>query len=226
MTDKAVRGEARCVSGRPRRRLAPDARREELLQAAIDVFTELGYGPATLQDVATRAGVTKGALYHYFDSKESLFIELIRERMLTSIAAMTLEAASPGAPREDLLARFIGGIWRHFQQPGEMAVTRLVIAELPKFPELRQALFEQVSLPARARLREALAGRVACGELCPEATEAVVAVVPYMIMGVALGRHIFEGVDPHDVECGAACRVTGDVLLHGIRLACRPPASG
>src|SRR6185437_11946267 len=68
-----------------RRRLAPEARRTELLDAALAAFGELGFGRASLQDVADRAGVTKGAIYHYFESKEQLLIELMRERLLPAI---------------------------------------------------------------------------------------------------------------------------------------------
>ena len=55
------------ADGRSRRRLRPGTRRDEILEAAQAVFSELGFDRTTLNDVAERAGVTKGAVYHYFD---------------------------------------------------------------------------------------------------------------------------------------------------------------
>jgi AcrR family transcriptional regulator len=55
----------------------PDARMQELLEAALRVFAEKGYHAARLDDVADAAGVTKGAIYHYFDTKEALLLGVV-----------------------------------------------------------------------------------------------------------------------------------------------------
>src|ERR1041385_9554542 len=82
----------------PRRRLPREVRRDEILAAALAVFSELGFGRATLNDVAEGAGVTKGALYHYFESKEQLFIALLRERLMPHIEAGEEGPAPPTRP--------------------------------------------------------------------------------------------------------------------------------
>jgi AcrR family transcriptional regulator len=56
----------------------PDARMQELLDAALQVFARKGYRTARLDDVAEAAGVTKGAIYHYFDTKEALLLGVIQ----------------------------------------------------------------------------------------------------------------------------------------------------
>lgn len=55
----------------------PDTRMQELLEAALEVFARRGYRNARLDDVADAAGVTKGAIYHYFDTKEALLLGVI-----------------------------------------------------------------------------------------------------------------------------------------------------
>lgn len=61
----------------PRLERRPEARPQELLEAALRVFAEQGYRTARLDDVADAAGVTKGAIYHYFDTKEALLLGVI-----------------------------------------------------------------------------------------------------------------------------------------------------
>src|SRR5688572_33243874 len=85
-----------------RQRLPPEERREAILDAALSVFSDLGYTQATLNDVADRLGVTKGCLYHYFESKEKLLVELIRDRMGSAVSAEA-DVPVPGATREEIL---------------------------------------------------------------------------------------------------------------------------
>src|ERR1700739_4507230 len=68
------------IKGRWERR--KDARPQELLAAALDLFVERGYAATRLDDIATRAGVSKGTLYLYFTNKEDLFKAVVREHLL------------------------------------------------------------------------------------------------------------------------------------------------
>lgn len=71
--------------------------RERLLQAAADEFTENGYAAAKLQDIARRAGFTKGAVYSNFDSKQALFAELLSKRSM-DLAARVIDTVSGLGP--------------------------------------------------------------------------------------------------------------------------------
>ena len=73
-------------SGEPRWQRRPDARPEEILEAAKHVFGESGYAGTKLEDVARRAGVSKGTLYLYFDGKEALFREMVRAKVVAALA--------------------------------------------------------------------------------------------------------------------------------------------
>ncbi len=128
----------------PRRRLAPEERKAELLAAALAVFAELGFERATLQDVADRAGVTKGALYHYFDSKNELFIELVRARVHDLVAALDARVTGDaGVTREQLLHDYLERLWRSLHQPHMLELSRLILMELPNFPEAGRAFVER-----------------------------------------------------------------------------------
>ena len=76
-------------------RLSAPARREQILDVALEVFGQAGYHGASMNDVADAAGVTKPVLYQHFDSKRQLFRALLEEvgnRMLSAIAKATADA--------------------------------------------------------------------------------------------------------------------------------------
>jgi AcrR family transcriptional regulator len=204
-----------CEREGSRRRLAPEVRRAEVLEAALHVFTELGYERATLQDVADRAGVTKGALYHYFDSKNELFLELMRERVKAHVTERyaIVAAADPDAPREVLLRELIQAIWTNLQRPGMLELVQLMMAELPKFPEIGRTFFAELVIPAR-RTMEQVWARDGADAGKEELIEVLVTVLPSMLLGVALNRHLFSEIDPA-VSAERAGPVVVDVLTRG-----------
>jgi len=85
-----------------RRRLSPALRRDQLIAAALDVAAGRDFSAVSVQDIAQRAGVSEGLLYHYFPAKDALLIAAARSAADTMIRA--LDAALTGPPREALLA--------------------------------------------------------------------------------------------------------------------------
>ncbi len=73
-------------AARPRWHRRKDARPDEILAAALEVFSDRGFAATKLEDVARKAGVTKGTIYLYFENKEALFKALIRETIVQVIA--------------------------------------------------------------------------------------------------------------------------------------------
>jgi AcrR family transcriptional regulator len=127
----------------PRWRRRPTERPQELLDAALVVFSEHGLARARVEDIAARAGVSKGTVYLYFDSKEELFREAVRDR--TARAIETLEAAAPPGDPVARIQRFIDAYWKHLRGPMFGGMYRLILAELPRFPEFTQFYGEEVS---------------------------------------------------------------------------------
>jgi TetR/AcrR family transcriptional regulator len=204
---------------RTRRRLRPEERKPEILDAALAVFSDLGFQRATLQDVADRAGVTKGALYHYFASKEQLFIELMRERMLPHVEEDEALLAVASGSREEILHALMLRLWQHFQQPDQIELTLLAITELPKIPEVGSIFFEEVVLRGRRTMKQALARGIERGEIGECDLEAVAAAIPAMIMGVALGNRVFRDIDADCLTLDRLGNVVTALLVPG---ACGP----
>jgi AcrR family transcriptional regulator len=207
---------------RVRRRLRPEERRPEILDAALAVFSDLGFQRATLQDVADRAGVTKGALYHYFASKEQLFIELMRERMLPHVEEDEAMLAVASGSREEILRALMLRLWEHFRQPGQIELTLLAITELPKIPQVGRFFFEEVVLRGRRTMARALARGIERGEIGHCDLDAVAAAIPAMIMGVALGHRVFRDIDSGELSPDRLGKVVTSLLVRG---SCGPPRS-
>jgi AcrR family transcriptional regulator len=135
------------------------ARREAILDAALDEFSARGFAAARLDDIAARAGVAKGTIYLYFADKEALFQELIRFQLFPVLDTFEAALASDLPLRlildqaTELFAREIFGTRRK-------QIMRLMIGEGPRFPALAEFYYREVVgrilTAVRARLQRAL----------------------------------------------------------------------
>src|SRR6185312_5510255 len=111
----------------PRWRRLPEARPRQILDAAIDVFGESGLAAARLEDIAKRAGVSKGTIYLYFSNKETLFCEMIRRLVGDTIVQAQARAAATSASAVDQLVDYAHSVWRHVRSPMFETLHRLAI---------------------------------------------------------------------------------------------------
>lgn len=97
------------VSAAPPRKRRKEARPSELTAAALELFVEKGFAATRLEDIAVRAGVSKGTLYLYFDSKEALFKAVIQEGLVPTLAEAESLAAGHAGSAFELLQALIEG---------------------------------------------------------------------------------------------------------------------
>lgn len=128
----------------PRFQRRKEDRPQEITEAAFAAFAENGYAATRVDDVAKRAGVSKGLLYLYFKTKEELFKAVIRSLVMPRIDALTARIDSADMSAED----FLRGPFLSFvkQLPGSpvAVVIRLLIAEGPKHPDLLKFYWDNV----------------------------------------------------------------------------------
>jgi TetR/AcrR family transcriptional regulator len=129
-------------SAAPKWRRCPEDRPEQIIKAALEVFGECGLANARLQDIAERAGVSKGTIYLYFPNKEELFREMIRQTAVAAIERAE-QANVPGTPRNQLFA-FMRAYWAFVRSPVFMTIYRLVLGELHQFPDLAKFYAHEV----------------------------------------------------------------------------------
>jgi len=147
----------RAKSAAPKWRRCPADRPEQIIKAALEVFGECGLANARLQDIAERAGVSKGTIYLYFPYKEELFREMIRQTAVAAIERAE-QANVPGTPTNQLLA-FMRGYWAFVRSPVFATIYRLVLGELHQFPDLARFYAHEVV----ARGQKLMAGIISRG---------------------------------------------------------------
>jgi AcrR family transcriptional regulator len=186
----------------------PKARPDEILCAAVQVFGEEGFARAKLEDVARKAGVSKGTLYLYFDSKDTLFREMVKARITPVFAeAEQVMRGFRGSARE-LLDWMIRCMWDTIRRPEMIHIARIVHAELASFPELARFYFDEVILRNRALLREVVERGTATGEFRRVAHDFILRAVPSLLVHGAMYQRGFGIYD--------SAPLTDDQLLEGV----------
>jgi AcrR family transcriptional regulator len=178
----------------PRWQRRKDARPAELLTAALEVFTERGFAGARLDDIAARAGVSKGTLYLYYANKEELFKATVREHVLPSVAAAEGLARTEGVSASQLLEWLLRGWFERLGDDKVSAIPKLIISEARNFPELARFYDTEVVSRFRQAHRMILERGVATGEFRALPIEEAMMIMAAPMMLMTMWRH---SVLPH-----------------------------
>jgi AcrR family transcriptional regulator len=215
-----VTAEAAVHAQRWRRR--KEARPGEILDAALACFAEHGFAATRLDDVAHRAGVTKGTLYLYFPNKEELFKAVVAQALVPNLerGEALLSAAAEPQSAAALLTEMIRG-WAELARSPASAIPKIVVSEAGNFPDLARFYREQVVDRSMALLHRVLQLGIARGEFrALDLDDTVRCAMAPMLLAMlwrhSLGRHEVAGFDPD-----ALCETHLQLLLDGLRV-CRP----
>jgi len=201
----------------PRRRSRRKTERPaELTAAALDLFVERGYAATRLEDVARAAGVSKGTLYLYFDSKETLFKTVVREGIVSALeCGERLAAAHEGSARV-LLEELLFGWWDLIGGRKIGGIPKLMLAESGNFPELCRFYSEEVTGRGLRLIESALRRGIEEGEFRPTDVELAAHLVWAPVAFLSLWQHSFSLGDPRPVDPHAYIRLHLDLVLQGL----------
>lgn len=168
-----------------------DRRRQEILEAALQAFYARGMTATRMEDVARAAGLSKGALYLYFRSKEALFealIETVAKPNLARVEAVIRSAPSAKAALEGLAA-LAPRVIRDTDAP---KLLKIMVGDAVEFPDLLRSYRQEVV----DRMLNALAGMLAAardrGELSVRDPALTARLIVGPILMAALWRILFE----------------------------------
>jgi AcrR family transcriptional regulator len=130
-----------------------EERRQAILEAALRVWSKRGFDGTSVAEVAREAGLTKGTLYLYFPTKQSLLEEALRRYSLRPDVEAGLERLR-GQPLPDVVRGLVAVFWRGLEARRELAA--VLLRELPNHPEEARRFLEQVVLPMNRLLAEYL----------------------------------------------------------------------
>jgi AcrR family transcriptional regulator len=202
----------------PKWRRRKAARPAEMIDAALDVFAERGFAAAKLDDIARRAGVAKGSLYLYFDTKEALFRAVVDQAVVPAVSRMLVMAEAQDGPFAEVAPRLLAGAAMALSQDRVAAVARMVVGEARTFPDLALIWHEEVVGPLLAAVTARIARAQASGEVRPgdPRTHAFSLVGPLLM--ATLFRQVFAGVaadlpDLHEVAAQHARSLLDGLIL-------------
>lgn len=202
--------------GQPKWRRRKEARPAEIVAAALEVFAEKGFAAAKLDDIAARAGVSKGALYLYFETKQDLFTAVVREAIIPNLDAVEGVARMADIPFALLVRTLLTRVAELLSTTSLGAVAKMVIAESRNFPDLARVWHDEVVLRALSIVGLVVERAQAKGELKPgEPRYVAFSLVGPMLMG-ALWNETFTpvGAEPADLRVLAAQHI--DAVLGGL----------
>jgi AcrR family transcriptional regulator len=201
-----------------KRRRRRDARPAEIINAAMDVFVEHGFAGAKLTDVAKRAGVAKGTLYLYFETKEDLFRATAREALTANLEAVEQSSAAFNGSIADLvpvLLKRAAGRMGDGRVPG---IVRMVLAESRAFPDLARIWHDEVVARILGRLTELVSAAQDRGEVrAGDPGLFAISIVGPMVLGV-LFQEVFGSDSLHAPNLDMLATQHAETVLNGLLL--------
>lgn len=195
--------------------LRQQQKHQQIIDAALNVFVRDGFAAARTDAIAEQAGVAKGTLYLYFDSKEAIFREAIRTRILPVVHQMRDLSEQFDGSAEELLRFQIGNFYRRVIGSDRIQILRLMLAEGSRFPDIAQYYFENVIQVGMQTLRRTVELGIESGEFRRPASD----LYPLSIAGPALMTGILRVVfDQHQkISLEQAFESHLDMVLHALR---------
>ena len=201
---------------KPRWQRRKDARPAELVAAALEVFVEKGFAATKLADVARRAGVTKGTVYLYFDSKEALFKAVVRETIVPVIAqGEALARAFTGSARE-LVERLVREYWRLVGETALAGIPKLMMAEAATFPELTRFYYDEVVTRGHRLMAGVIERGIKNGEFRPVDVMVAAKLAMSPLIHATVARRAFASCMPEAFNVQQYLDTHIDLYLHGI----------
>ena len=205
----------------PTRQRRKETRPQELLDAALTLFAEKGFAATRAEEVAQRAGVSKGTLYLYYPSKEELFKAAVRQNLSALIAAgEEMSAQFQGSTSELLQCLMQTWLERVVNTPAG-GIHKIVLAEVRNFPELAQFYSDEVILPANRLLCGAVQRGIDRGEFRALPVHDVAQALLAPVIFMALHRHSFGACPVHgsvDVDPQSTLATHMEMMLRGLEL--------
>jgi len=166
-----------------------DARPQELLDAALDLFVERGFSATRSEDVAARAGVSKGTLYLYYPSKEELLKEVIRHNVINQITEGMQIIRDFDGTTPELLAMVLRLWWERIGETRASGIVKLMTSEVRNFPEIAQFYVDEVVNPSNQMLAQVIQRGVDRGEFRDVNVVEVVHALVGPLVFLALNKH-------------------------------------
>jgi AcrR family transcriptional regulator len=209
----------------PARRAALGAeRREQILEAAVRLWTGHGFEATTLDAIAREAGIAKGTVYLYFATKEDLLAAAVERWSLLPDVAAVLGPELAELPVREALPRLAERVWTRLR--GSAPLVGLLLRELVLRPAEARTFVSSVVLPVNGAFATWLEGRVRAGEIRAVDTFVAARAFVGMLMIFVWTQHVLGGEAVRPIDGRDVVATASDVFLHGILAPAAAPPPG
>lgn len=200
------------------------ARPAEIVEAALQLFVEKGFVATKMEDIARRAGVTKGTPYLYFSNKEELFKEVVRQALGPHLAEGEELVRQFQGSASDLLRLAMQRWWACLGDARVSGIPKLMMAEAGNFPDLARFYAEEVILRGNRMLESILQRGVASGEFRALDVEYTVQILVSPMLKALLWKHSFACCGLGELDMQRFLDSYFQLIMHGLLGSAQPPA--
>lgn len=202
----------------PKWRRRKEARPSDIVAAALLVFGEKGFAGAKIEEIARRAGVSKGTVYLYFEAKSDIFRAVVQQAISPNIAALEAMVLQLDLPFSEMVRMLLPHFAELVTQRPIGAVVKMVIGESRNFPELARVWYDEVISKGIALLSALVERAQQRGEIGPvEPRACAFSLMGPMLMGV-LWREILIPIGGAEIDLPAIARQHAETILTGLLL--------
>ena len=154
-----------------------DSRSEEILDAALQLFSEKGFSATRIIDVAELAGISKGSLYNYYENKEAIFKAVVQQRISPQLDQVDTLISDFQDSHAELLKLLINRWWVTVICSPLSAIPKIIVSESGNFPDLAHYFTKNVVIRFRDLLSNVIKEGIDCGEfndLDPQTTSRLI----------------------------------------------------
>ena len=198
-----------------RREQQKEEKNKALIDAALAVFSRVGFAAAKMDDVAREAGVSKGTVYLYFDSKEQLFEEMVKANMAPLMTEIAENLARPAISATERLKSHMKFFYTKILNTNRRQIMRLIMAEGPNFPHLAEFYHANVLSRGQAVIKAIIQQGIDDGEFRDMQGHGLVQNIVAGALVAGIWKLVFDPFQPLDLDAYFDTHV--DLILNGLK---------
>lgn len=192
-----------------------EARPEEIVAAALKLFTDKGFSATRMIDVAEQAGISKGTLYIYFKNKEAILKAVVEQIIEPLIDRDETMAESYDGSATELLKTIVKGWWFMVSESNVSGIPKLIISESGNFPELAEFFVDHIVKRSRRLFARVIQRGIDSGELKPCDANMMARLIVAPLVHAAIWTHSLKPYDD-ELDIDEYIEQHIEVFLHGI----------
>lgn len=195
------------------------ARPQEIMDAALTLFTQKGFAATRLEEVALAAGVSKGTVYLYFESKEALFVAATRAKLVPLFELGESIIADFTGSAQDLLALLLRTWAENLAQSPNFCISKIMLSESQQFPEVARFYYEEVILRGRHLFATVVQRGMDSGafQVRDAAVTAKILISPLVFFNVS--QHAWQGLEVAQTNGRDFIENYIEFVMHGLGVA-------